>query len=199
MRETAGSNRNARRTRAAVEKAFLEILEQKPIRKVTVQELIDRANICRTTFYAHYHDIPDLLDSMEQYLLDEVRAGLRQLEQTPIRVEGEYPTIRVVVDLYARHAEMFRILNGEHGDPDFDERFQDTIYEATRELRAAKEGEAFDEKRHRLYSCYVISGGISVLDRLLSEGLPLDFAQASSILCAMASAAERLFLGGTEI
>ena len=199
MRETAGRNRNARRTRMLIEQAFLELIEQKPIRKITVQELVDRADICRTTFYTHYHDVPDLLESMEQFLLDEVRASLRQLDREPIRVGEEYPTIRVVVELYAQHADAFRLLNGENGDPAFDERFQDTIYEATRELRAAKEGDAFDEGRHRLYSCYVISGGISVLNRLLAEGLPLDFAQASSILCAMACAAERLFLGGTKI
>ena len=198
MRETAGHNRNARRTRAAIESAFLALLEQKPIRKLTVQELIDRANICRTTFYTHYQDVPDLVESVETALLDELRTALEKLDRTPIRVGEEYPTIRAVVELYARRADAFRLLNGENGDPGFDERFQNTIYEVTRSLRAAKEGAAFDEMRHRLYSCYVISGGISVLNRLLSEGLPLDFTQASSILCAMASAAERVFLGAAN-
>lgn len=194
MRETAGDNRSARRTRALIEQAFLELIGQKPIRKVTVQELIDRANIARTTFYLHYHDIPDLVDSVEQTLLDEVRSALEQLDQTPIRVDGEYPTIQAVVEIFARHADLLLLLNGEHGDPTFDERFQDTIYEVTRKLRAVKEGAAFDEMRHKLYSCYVISGGISVLNRLLKEGLPVDVRQASSILGAMASAGERVFL-----
>lgn len=194
MRETAGDNRSARRTRALIEQAFLELIGQKPIRKVTVQELIDRANIARTTFYLHYHDIPDLVDSVEQTLLDEVRSALEQLDQTPIRVNGEYPTIQAVVEIFARHADLLLLLNGEHGDPTFDERFQDTIYEVTRKLRAVKEGAAFDEMRHKLYSCYVISGGISVLNRLLKEGLPVDVRQASSILGAMASAGERVFL-----
>lgn len=194
MRETAGDNRSARRTRALIEQAFLELIGQKPIRKITVQELIDRANIARTTFYLHYHDIPDLVDSVEQTLLTEVRSALEQLDQTPIRVNGEYPTIQAVVEIFARHADRFLLLNGEHGDPTFDERFQDTIYEVTRKLRAVKEGAAFDEMRHKLYSCYVISGGISVLNRLLKEGLPVDAQQASSILGAMASAGERVFL-----
>ncbi len=194
MRETAGDNRSARRTRALIEQAFLELIGQKPIRKITVQELIDRANIARTTFYLHYHDIPDLVDSVEQTLLTEVRSALEQLDQTPIRVNGEYPTIQAVVEIFARHADLLLLLNGEHGDPTFDERFQDTIYEVTRKLRAVKEGAAFDEMRHKLYSCYVISGGISVLNRLLKEGLPVDVRQASSILGAMASAGERVFL-----
>ena len=134
------------------------------------------------------------MDSVEQTLLDEVRSALEQLDQTPIRVNGEYPTIQAVVEIFARHADLLLLLNGEHGDPTFDERFQDTIYEVTRKLRAVKEGAAFDEMRHKLYSCYVISGGISVLNRLLKEGLPVDVRQASSILGAMASAGERVFL-----
>ncbi len=195
MRPTAGENRSARRTRTLIEKAFVELLEQKPIRKVTVQELIDRADVCRTTFYSHYQDIPDLVDSIEQELLQKVRTALEKLDQAPIRVDGEYPTIQAVVELYARHGDLFLLLNGEHGDPKFDERFQDTIYDVTRKLRMAKEGADFDEARHKLYSCYVISGGISVLNRLLSEHLPLNVQDASSILGAMAAAGEQVFLG----
>ena len=198
MRPTAGENRSARRTRALIEQAFLELIGQKQIRKVTVQELIDRADVCRTTFYAHYRDIPDLLDSIEEQLLKQVRTVLEELDQAPIRVNGEYPAIQAVVELYDRYGDLFLLLNGEYGDPGFDERFQNTIYEVTRELRMAKEGAAFDEMRHKLYSCYVISGGISVLNRLLSEHLPLDIQQASSILGAMAAAGERVFLGMSD-
>ena len=195
MRPTAGENRSARRTRALIEQAFLELIGQKQNRKVTVQELIDRADVCRTTFYAHYRDIPDLLDSIEEQLLKQVRTVLEELDQAPIRVNGEYPAIQAVVELYARHGDLFRLLNGEHGDPKFDERFQNTIYDVTRELRMVKEGADFDELRHKLYSCYVIGGGISVLNRLMYEELPVDFREASSVLGAMAAAGERVFLG----
>lgn len=198
MRPTAGDNRSARRTRALIARAFLEMMEQKPIRKITVQELIDRADVCRTTFYAHYQDIPDLLESIEDAVLREVRSALEKLDQAPIRVDGEYPTIQTVVEFYAQHADLFLLLNGENGDPAFDEKFQDTIYDVTRKLRMAKEGAAFDETRHRLYSCYVISGGISVLNRLLAEHLPLDIQQAGSILGTMAAAGEKVFLGLSE-
>ena len=198
MRETAGDNRSARRTRALIERAFLELMERKPIRKITVQELIDRANIGRTTYYTHYHDIPDLLESIEQALLDEVRCALEKLDRTPFRVNDTYPTIQTVVEVFAQKADLFLLLNGANGDPTFDERFQDTIYEATRELRALKEGDAFDEMRHKLYSCYVIGGGISVLNRLLKERLPLDVQQTSIVLGAMAAAGERVFLDQSD-
>ena len=98
------------------------------------------------------------------------------------------------MEVYARHENLIRLLNGPNGDPGFDARLQDTIYDVTRQLRRLKEGDAFDEERHRLYSCYVISGGISVLNRMLSANLPIDPKEAGRVLGAMAAAGERIFL-----
>ncbi len=194
MRKVTQNNRSTRRTHNAIREAFRDSLELKPLARITVQELIDRANICRTTFYAHYEDLYALMDEIESEILEEIRTGLEQLEQAPIRVQEQYPAIEAVVQVYARHERMIRLLNGPNGDPGFDARLQNTIYDVTRKLRMVKEGNAFNTERHRLYSCYVISGGISVLNRLLSSGLPLDPAEAGRVLGAMAAAGERVFL-----
>ena len=195
MRKTVQDNRSTRRTRSAIESSLLEILAQKPLNRITVQEIIDRANVCRTTFYAHYQDIYDLIESIGDAIIDEVGARLDDLNDTPVRVEGEYPTITSVVKIYAKHADTIRLLNGPNGDAGFDRRLQEKIYEETRRLREIKDGAAFDLERHKLYSCYVISGGIRVLNRLLEERLPLDPQQTGQILGAMASAGEHVFLG----
>ena len=194
MRKVSKDNRSTRRTRSAIREAMTEMLAVKPIGKITVQELIDKANICRTTFYAHYEDIYDLLSEVENDILSEIRAGLEVLDQAPIRVEEQYPAIEAVVEVYARNEKLIRLLNGPNGDPGFDARLQDTIYSMTRQLRRIKEGDAFDEERHRLYSCYVISGGISVLNRMISANLPIDPKEAGRVLGAMAAAGERIFL-----
>ena len=194
MRKVSRDNRSTRRTRSAIREALAEMLAVKPLGKITVQELIDRANIWRTTFYAHYEDIYDLLSEVENDILSEIREGLEGLDQAPIRVEEQYPAIEAVVAVYARHEKLIRLLNGPNGDPAFDARLQDTIYQQTRDLRKVKEGDAFDEERHRLYSCYVISGGISVLNRMLSANLPINPKEAGRVLGAMAAAGERVFL-----
>ena len=194
VRKVIQNNRSTRRTHAAIREAMAEMLAIKPVGRITVQELIDRANICRTTFYAHYEDIYTLLDEVESDILTEIREGLERLDTAPIRVEEQYPAIEAVVEVYARNERMIRMLNGPNGDPAFDTRLQDTIYDVTRRLRQFKEGDTFDEERHRLYSCYVISGGISVLNRMLSANLPINPAEAGRVLGAMAAAGERVFL-----
>ena len=48
------------KTRACIERALLELLETKPIEKITVAELARTAQINKGTFYLHYLDIMDL-------------------------------------------------------------------------------------------------------------------------------------------
>ena len=56
-----GANASSRKTRALIKKAFAEIInEKKSFSKVTVTEIVKRADITRSTFYTHYDDIYDV-------------------------------------------------------------------------------------------------------------------------------------------
>ena len=48
------------KTRESIERAFLALLEKKPLGKITVVELANEARINKGTFYLHYTDIIDL-------------------------------------------------------------------------------------------------------------------------------------------
>jgi AcrR family transcriptional regulator len=68
---TSMQDRRVRRTRRALNDALLSLMTDKGYEAVTVQDLIDRADIGRSTFYAHYTDKADLLR--------EMLSGLRSL------------------------------------------------------------------------------------------------------------------------
>jgi len=52
------------RTRQWLSEAFLELLEEKGFQKMTVQDIADRANVNRATFYDHYEDKTDLFNTI---------------------------------------------------------------------------------------------------------------------------------------
>lgn len=52
-------------TQTKIQEAFIELLETKQLRQITVQELCKKAKINRSTFYAHFLDIYDLMDKTE--------------------------------------------------------------------------------------------------------------------------------------
>ncbi len=61
-------DRRVRRTRDALGDALLALIQEKPFDAITVQEVLDRAGIGRSTFYAHYRDKDDLfLSDLEDF------------------------------------------------------------------------------------------------------------------------------------
>lgn len=56
------SNNNI--TKEAIRHAFLDVLKEKPYKKVTVKDISERCGINRNTFYYHYQDIPALFEDI---------------------------------------------------------------------------------------------------------------------------------------
>ena len=48
----------------AMETAFISLLRKKPLEKISVTELCQKAGVNRSTFYAHYLDVYDLMDQV---------------------------------------------------------------------------------------------------------------------------------------
>ena len=63
---------NVNITKRAIQEAFLAVLNEKPLGKITVKDITDRCGINRNTFYYHYQDIPALLEEICQNQVDEL-------------------------------------------------------------------------------------------------------------------------------
>ena len=61
-------DRRITKTRKAIYQAFLHLLNQKDYETITVQEIIDLADVGRSTFYSHYESKELLLDELCQKL-----------------------------------------------------------------------------------------------------------------------------------
>ena len=56
--------RSAVRSRRLIRSAFLELLREKAYEKITVTDIVTRADINRSTFYAHYPDVRGLVEEI---------------------------------------------------------------------------------------------------------------------------------------
>ena len=71
-----------RYTRKIIQETFLDLLKDKPISKITVKEICDKAEINRGTFYKHYQDCYDLLEKIEAEGIQEFEKMLAAIEAT---------------------------------------------------------------------------------------------------------------------
>ncbi len=69
-------DRRSQRTRRLVMSAMMDLLAEKSYDAITVQDLLDRANIGRSTFYSHYFDKEDVLASVAEQMLETLRKPL---------------------------------------------------------------------------------------------------------------------------
>lgn len=71
------TDRRVQRTRQLLRTALMSLIKEKGFEALSVQEIIDRANVGRATFYAHFDNKEDLLVSG----LDELRAFLKERQR----------------------------------------------------------------------------------------------------------------------
>lgn len=66
------NDRRVRRTKNAIQSAFLKLIFEKDINKITIKELCERADINKSTFYLHYQDIYDLEAQFKEEISEKV-------------------------------------------------------------------------------------------------------------------------------
>lgn len=65
--------RSAIRSRNMIKKAFIELLDEKDVTEISVVDVVNRADISRNTFYAHYDDIYAVLEELENDFVEKLR------------------------------------------------------------------------------------------------------------------------------
>lgn len=72
--------RSAIRSKRLIHEAFLAILKEKQLERITVTDIVARADINRSTFYAHYPDVHGLIEEIEDEAVSGSIALLKELE-----------------------------------------------------------------------------------------------------------------------
>lgn len=108
-------DRRVRRTRELLRRALLELILEKGYDSTTVQDILDRADVGRTTFYNHYQTKDELLLSG----LDELRTALGAHPATSADSPGgQEPLLGTLHPLFEHAADnraLFRAMLGSRG------------------------------------------------------------------------------------
>ena len=119
-------DRRVVRTRRALQDALIQLILEQGYDNVTIEEITEKANLGRTTFYLHFSDKEDLLlhaiDTICDDFIEEHKTFLNKIDQKEKINQGKLPAnfqhgILYHIFTHAReHANLYKVmLRGEGG------------------------------------------------------------------------------------
>jgi AcrR family transcriptional regulator len=122
-------NRHERRklrTRKKLKEATLSLVLEKGFDDVTIQDIVERADLGRGTFYVHYRDLQDILwDIIQDGLQESMQVGEFRSSQ------GAYPPgyvgYLVTFETAAKHQDLYRVMLGGKGSALITQRVADYL------------------------------------------------------------------------
>jgi AcrR family transcriptional regulator len=104
------------KTRRALLLAMSELLETRRFNNITVQEIIDRADVGRSTFYAHFETKEDLLDALIENIFAMLGDGIRMSNDKDPASERLLPARELFDHVGAHHRLILGLMRAEHAD-----------------------------------------------------------------------------------
>lgn len=152
------NNQRTRLSKLLFKNALMDLLKEKgSVAKISVRELCDRAELNRSTFYAHYNEPNDLLMEIETELLDATEEHLKKIGEE--NDAGAHKYILSFLQYIKQNDKQFRTLLIDSADPEFRSRFmQQSIIQFVENLRI----ELPKELEQYIFS-YILNGSTGII------------------------------------
>ena len=163
------NDRRAQRTRSWLEEALRELMQEKVYQKITVGEIVKRADVARPTFYLHFETKDDLLMSLFDELFHELNQALSQelaLENVDLHLFGRW-----FFAYGAKNGEKIKILLDAGVEYRLQERFRDVFSSVSQSVVAI---DPPDEKALAVLPYleeFIVTGTFVLLKRWIQEGM----------------------------
>lgn len=128
----ARGDRRVERTRRALRAALVELILERGWDAASVQDVCDRADVGRSTFYAHFADKEDLLIGG----LEDLGKAIR-LSSRGSNAERPLGFVRGLIEHAEEQKRLFRAVIGKHGGEVVHRRFRELLMNLFREELAA--------------------------------------------------------------
>lgn len=163
------NNQRTRLSKILLKNALMDLLSEKgSVTKISVRELCERADLNRSTFYAHYSEPKELLEEVEAELLDATREHLQK-----IGAENDIGAHRYLLSflIYVKENDKpFRTLLIDAGDPEFRSKFmQQSIIQFVENLNIS-----FPKNQEQYIYSYILNGSTGVIIQWMRSDYSID-------------------------
>lgn len=111
--KTEDTDRRVRRTRQLLHKALMSLILECPYESITVQDILDRADVGRSTFYTHFQNKDDLFRYGFELMLDELTRHMETSGHIG-RSSDIFPSLELFQHIQENH-RIYKALMGGQG------------------------------------------------------------------------------------
>jgi len=183
--------RSSLRSKRLIKHAFAALLQVKPVKKITISDIITTADISRGTFYAHYHDAVSV---MEHIVEEEKNALFSLMEQTNNMEKSAIPAhlIPRICKYLDNDREYYKMLvSSEMVMQAFSDELYRSFNEKMTQQMVALPGIG-NEENAKMTLIFLGSGFKTVVTQWLQDNINLSLDEISDNLTALVSGSQSL-------
>ena len=126
-----------RETEKRIETSLLQLMKEQTFESISIRQLIDLAEMNRSTFYRHYLDKYDLLEKIEDRLLGDLQAYYQEVLESAclFKLEKDFKVADYIHEkqnlfhFFEPYLEDLAIFLGPNGSPTSSRRLQEAVRE----------------------------------------------------------------------
>ena len=124
-------DRRKRKTRKAIFDACVALMQEKEFQNITVNEIVERADINRGTFYLHFVDKYDMMNSFENEMIEKIEDVIlnnipkKQFEE--LFIQSRYDTVVEILKCYEQNKELLHLLMRSSHSASFQAKLRDKL------------------------------------------------------------------------
>lgn len=168
-------NRRVRMTKKLLKDALLELMEKRGLDRVTVTDICSAADVNRSTFYAHYEDVHQLLREIEDGMLERMPVlpipYANQPDQQGLERLTEF------LQYVKSNARLYRVMLIRRDGGAFFNRAVSAMMEAAR-----SSGPIEDERLTRYDCAYRLNGTIGIIREWIEDGFTMTPEELAKVI-----------------
>ncbi|MDF2587175.1 MAG: TetR/AcrR family transcriptional regulator [Anaerocolumna sp.] len=167
-------DRRVKLTILILQETLIECMQENHISKISVKQLCEKADINRSTFYAHFQDQYDLLNYTCNEAIENVKKHLGK-QQFSDKKPISHQTLTRILEYAKENADLFKALLSENCDLDIQRKIMN-------EVMVYYPYAEYDERTSNYLSAFGLFGCISILQIWFKDGMPESPSKLSEII-----------------
>lgn len=180
----ANDNRRAMMTKKMLKDALVELLNTKEISQITIRELCEIADINRSTFYSHYRDQFDLLNSIEEEVISNLLDFLGNIAVK----ESSNRMIEYFLMYVKDNGKLFKVLLCKQESTSFKEKVVKIIID---QLQSFIKFDVQPQLIPYVYT-FILNGCIAIIINWINSSFDLTPEQISNLLLSFGEKARQI-------